>query len=79
MKHLSPVAGRFSRSHAGYNHPARLDVREQAALTSVPSPCARSGPADRSPAATTAGTTATSDAPTAPACRRRPGFLALCS
>ncbi|MEO8829276.1 hypothetical protein [Lapillicoccus sp.] len=32
MKQLSPVAGRFTRSHVGYNHPARLAAWEQAAL-----------------------------------------------
>jgi hypothetical protein len=36
MEHLSPVAGRFTRSHAGYHHPARLDAWEQAALNLGP-------------------------------------------
>ena len=36
MKHLSPMAARFTRSHEGYEHPARLDAWEQAALNLGP-------------------------------------------
>ncbi len=36
MNELAPVAGRFTRSHEGYVHPAKLDAWEQAALTQGP-------------------------------------------
>ena len=44
MKNLSPMAARFSRTHEGYVHPARLDAWEQAALN-----LARGRAAGRSP------------------------------
>lgn len=36
MKNLAPVSARFTRSHEGYVHPARLDAWEQAALLGGP-------------------------------------------
>ena len=41
MKNLSPMAARFSRTHEGYVHPARLDAWEQAALNLGPESCGR--------------------------------------
>jgi hypothetical protein len=36
MKQLAPMAARFTRSHKGYQHPARLDAWEQAIMAPEP-------------------------------------------
>ena len=34
MKQLAPMAARFTRTHEGYQHPAKLDAWEQAVMGS---------------------------------------------
>lgn len=34
---FGPMAGRFTRTHEGYEHPARLDAWEQSQFANIPS------------------------------------------